>query len=185
MIPEIRKAVQEDQDISDNSLNVQFQKLLQQPLLDLEQSSQQKQPMVIIIDALDECDQRKDIEHLLQLLPQAQQVESIRLRFFLTSRPELPTDLGFRKIENRHHRHLVLHEIPEPVIKRDIHILVLILQIVADQRGENRPSSIKLAWAGHNSESLKYRLFCLSLQQPYVVLLERGHGHLTSVWKTF
>lgn len=148
MIPGIRKAVQEDQDISDKSLNVQFQNLLQQPLLDLEQSSQQKQPMVIIIDALDVCGQKKDIEHLLQLLLQAQQVESIGLRFFLTSRPELPTDLGFKKIENRHHRDLVLHEIPEPVIKRDIS---LFLSYKLSQIREERRDLLPSDWPGQDT----------------------------------
>lgn len=47
--------------------------------------------MVIVIDALDECDPDDDIRVVLQLLPQVRQ--ALGLRIFLTSRPELPIRL--------------------------------------------------------------------------------------------
>lgn len=118
MIPAITKAVRGG--ISEKSVEEQFKQLLQQPLLDLDQSSQQMQPMVIVIDALDECDFPRDIETLLQLIPQATQVQSIPLWFFLTSRPGLPKGFGFDGIENRDRQGVILQEIPEKIIKRDL-----------------------------------------------------------------
>ncbi|KUL83146.1 hypothetical protein ZTR_10986 [Talaromyces verruculosus] len=148
LIPGIRRAVLKDQGISDKLLNVQFEKLLRRPLLELDQSSRQKQPLVIVIDALDECEREIDIKVLLQLLPQVAEAESIRLRFFLTSRPELPTVLGFREIQNRDRRNLVLHEIPKPVIERDIS---LFLSYKFRKIREDREEILPPDWPGHDT----------------------------------
>jgi type II secretory pathway predicted ATPase ExeA len=75
--------------------------------------------MVVVIDALDECDREDDVRLILRLLPQVQKSESIRLRFLLTSRPELPIRLELNSITDDH-QELVLHEISEPVIEHDI-----------------------------------------------------------------
>lgn len=120
MMPSIKRAVDNDPGIAAKSLNEQFKKLILQPLLDLEQSTRQMLPIVVVIDALDECERESDIRIILQLLPQVAEAKSIGLRFFLTSRPELPTKLGFRKVDNKDRRDLVLHEIPKPIIEHDI-----------------------------------------------------------------
>ena len=101
MMPSIKRAVDNDPGIAAKSLNEQFKKLILQPLLDLEQSTRQMLPIVVVIDALDECERESDIRIILQLLPQVAEAKSIGLRFFLTSRPELPTKLGFRKVDNK------------------------------------------------------------------------------------
>lgn len=120
MMPSIKRAVDNDPGIAAKSLNEQFKKLILQPLLDLEQSTRQMSPIVVVIDALDECERESDIRIILQLLPQVAEAKSIGLRFFLTSRPELPTKLEFRKVDNKDRRDLVLHEIPKPIIEHDI-----------------------------------------------------------------
>ena len=120
MMPSIKRAVDNDPGIAAKSLNEQFKKLILQPLLDLEQSTRQMLPIVVVIDALDECERESDIRIILQLLPQVAEAKSIGLRFFLTSRPELPTKLEFRKVDNKDRRDLVLHEIPKPIIEHDI-----------------------------------------------------------------
>ena len=120
MMPSIKRAVDNDPGIAAKSLNEQFKKLILQPLLDLEQSTRQMSPIVVVIDALDECERESGIRIILQLLPQVAEAKSIGLRFFLTSRPELPTKLEFRKVDNKDRRDLVLHEIPKPIIEHDI-----------------------------------------------------------------
>ena len=101
-------------------LGEQFEKLLFDPLIGIEQG-EERMTRVIVIDALDECDSEddKDIRVILRLLPQVQKSTSVQLRFLLTSRPELPIRLGFTEIMDAH-QDLVLHEIPRPVIERDI-----------------------------------------------------------------
>lgn len=115
--PSVQNAIKNDANISQKALREQFEKLLLQPLLELNQSP--TATMVIAIDALDECEQESDIEVILRLLPQVQRSKSLKLWFLLTSRPELPIKLRFKDIANEH-QDLVLHEIPKPVIEHDI-----------------------------------------------------------------
>ncbi|OJJ81248.1 NACHT and WD repeat domain-containing protein [Aspergillus glaucus CBS 516.65] len=123
LAPDVSKAIVADPDISTKSLRDQFHKLLLQPLHNLDLDDQTTP--VIVIDALDECDGDKDIQLLLQLFPQVQKSNSVQLRVFVTSRPELPIQLGFQDAEVRgNHRDLVLHEIPNPVIKDDISLFL-------------------------------------------------------------
>lgn len=123
LAPDISKAIVADPDISTKSLRDQFHKLLLQPLRNLDLDDQTTP--VIVIDALDECDGDKDIQLLLQLFPQVQKSNSVQLRVFVTSRPELPIQLVFQDAEVRgNHRDLVLHEIPNPVIKDDISLFL-------------------------------------------------------------
>jgi Cdc6-like AAA superfamily ATPase len=101
--PEIQKAVEEDPYISGKAPAEQFTKLMLQPLVNLDLD--RTVTFVVVIDALDECqsDADKDdhdIKVLLRLLPRVQESKSVRLRFFLTSRPELPIRLGFKAVKN-------------------------------------------------------------------------------------
>lgn len=119
LIPGVRKALEDDPSIIVKSLREQFDKILLQPLLGIEHSDHKTPTMVIVMDALDECERDNDIRAILQLLPRVQMSNSVHLRFFLTSRPELPIRLGFKDIMNDH-QDLVLHEISRPVIEHDI-----------------------------------------------------------------
>ncbi|KAJ5494255.1 hypothetical protein N7463_010342 [Penicillium fimorum] len=120
----VQKALDHDPDIISKSPREQFEKLLLQPLLDLNQLGQQPQIVVIVIDALDECEHEQDIRNIIRLLPRLQMVKAVRLRIFLTSRPELPISLEFSEIGNREYQDLVLHEIPEEVTADDIYLFL-------------------------------------------------------------
>lgn len=125
LIPGVRKAIRDDPDIAAKSLTDQFDKLLLQPLLGLEQFSHQTSAMIIVIDALDECELENDIRIILRLLPQLQKSRAMCLRIFLTSRPELPIRQGFASdIPNHDHQDLVLHEIPQEVTEHDISLFL-------------------------------------------------------------
>ncbi|KAL7899344.1 vegetative incompatibility protein HET-E-1, partial [Trichoderma sp. TUCIM 5745] len=119
MVPHVRAAIEADMNISDKSKNQQFEKLILEPLNKCE--GQQSAMVSIVIDALDECDMEEDAGNMVQLLARAMEVTSVRLRFFITSRPELPIRLGFALISNSY-KELALHEIPKPDIKNDIAI---------------------------------------------------------------
>lgn len=122
MLPKVQKAIDDDPNISEKVLREQFKKLLLGPLLGIERG-EGTTTKVIVIDALDECDLEDDIEVILRLLPQVKKSTSVRLLFFLTSRPELPIRLGFDEITGAH-QGLVLHDIPKPVIEHDISLYV-------------------------------------------------------------
>ncbi|KAI3054171.1 hypothetical protein CBS147352_3829 [Aspergillus niger] len=120
----VSRAIEDDPDISRRGFRIQFEKLLLEPLSELE-DSQKPRRFVIVVDALDECDEEQDIRLLLQLFPRIQELKAIQLRAFITSRPELPIQLGFREdTVKSNHRDLVLHKIPKPVIEHDISLFL-------------------------------------------------------------
>jgi hypothetical protein len=118
--PVLQESVRENPGIITKTMREQFEKLLLQPLHSLERSKIPTRAMVIVIDALDECEGDSDIKLILQLLPQLQNLAARRLRVLLTSRPDLPIRLGFLKIADDDHRDFVLHNIPLEVINHDI-----------------------------------------------------------------
>ncbi|KAJ6176749.1 hypothetical protein N7485_003663 [Penicillium canescens] len=119
LAPGVLKAIENDPDISAKALREQFDKLILEPLQSL--NSSKSSTTMIVIDALDECEER-DIPVILDLLPQLQKSKVLRVRVFLTSRPELPVRLGFRKRDD--HQDMDLHELPNPVIEHDIRIFL-------------------------------------------------------------
>ncbi|KAL2812483.1 WD40-repeat-containing domain protein [Aspergillus granulosus] len=120
LIPFVQKTINDDPQISDHTLGEQFKKLLLQPLLEVKQGP--AATVAIVIDALDECEET-DVQLILRLLPQVKRSSVFRLRFLLTSRPELPIRLGFKNIDHDH-QDLVLHETPMPTIEHDISLFL-------------------------------------------------------------
>lgn len=112
----VAEAMEAYKGIEDKSLRGQFEKLILQPLSKVQRLDQ---PVVVVIDALDECDQEDTIGLIIELLPQVKALTSVRMRIFITSRPELPIRLGFRSITGTY-KDIALHQIPEPVIEHDI-----------------------------------------------------------------
>ncbi|KAG5302804.1 WD domain-containing protein [Histoplasma capsulatum] len=111
--------------------------------------------MVIVIDALDECEREDDVRDILRLLPRAQESNSVQVRvffFFSTSRPDLPIRLRFKDIADDH-QDFILHEIPDSVIKRDISLFLE--HRFSEIRQESSKRGIKLSfdWPGGNCVS--------------------------------
>jgi hypothetical protein len=119
LAPHVQKAIEADPIISRKALKLQFETLVLQPLGKIQTNAQKSSKIMVVIDALDECDQEEDIRTIIRLLPQVQRITSVQLKFFLTSRPELPLRLGFEDISGKYEG-LALHQIPEPVVKEDI-----------------------------------------------------------------
>ncbi|KAJ5159658.1 uncharacterized protein N7482_006662 [Penicillium canariense] len=128
LAPMIRHAISQDPDIAARSLAEQFTRLIIRPFFDLEQAAEQATlpipAVILVIDALDECETDNDIRAILQVLPQVQDLNAVRIRVFLTSRPELPIRLGFSKIADHQYQNLALHEIPETMTTRDISLFL-------------------------------------------------------------
>ncbi|OQE11875.1 hypothetical protein PENFLA_c071G03084 [Penicillium flavigenum] len=124
LIPGVQKAIHDNSDIATKGLMEQFDKLLFQPLLKLNPSALSIPIVVIVIDALDECDVDNDIRLVLQLLPLLQKVNTVRLRFLLTSRPELPIRLGFSNMADHNHEDFHLHEISKAKVEEDISLFL-------------------------------------------------------------
>lgn len=121
--PSIKSAVDCDPAIADKSVREQFEKLVQEPLSKATATTSFRLPVVIVIDALDECEKEADIKLLLLLFSNLRFANNLCVRVLVTSRPELPVRLGFSSIGNAH-KELVLHEIPPPIVKHDISIFL-------------------------------------------------------------
>jgi hypothetical protein len=110
-------------DIGGQSLRDQWHQLIFGPLLKLDSGSTQSL-FVLVFDALDECDDENDIQLIVQLLAETRSLRSIRLRVFMTSRPELPVRHGFYQITDAEYCDFVLHNVAPEIIDHDIFIFL-------------------------------------------------------------
>jgi hypothetical protein len=124
MIPEVCKVINANPGISQKWIKEQFEKLISQPLSVMPCNTAQPPVRVIVIDALDECERDNDIKLILHLLSQIPKLYSVRMRVFLTSRPELPIRLGFEDMADDEHEDLVLHEISKEIIDHDLFVFL-------------------------------------------------------------
>lgn len=117
----IAKVIEQDPFIFDKALAEQFRKLLLQPLQDQSLHGSHPSTMVVVVDALDECKSGSDIRTILKLWSQLTQIPSINLRLFLTGRPELPIQLGFKKLSTDTYQDMVLQDaVPRNTIEHDL-----------------------------------------------------------------
>jgi hypothetical protein len=115
----VSEALEADPSVISKSMKEQFEKLILQPLSKVP-AQKQTGRFIMVIDALDECEREGDIRNILHLLSQFQNVASMGLRVFVTSRPELPVRLGFKNISGGLYQDMILHEISRPIIEHDI-----------------------------------------------------------------
>ncbi|EWZ28531.1 hypothetical protein FOZG_17744 [Fusarium oxysporum Fo47] len=116
--PFIKKGIDADPDIVGKAVREQFEKLIREPLSRAVATPSTPLSVVMVIDALDECDQEADIRLLINIFSLAKTLRP-HLRVFLTSRPELPIRLGFGEVQGSY-QDLVLHDISAQVVEHDI-----------------------------------------------------------------
>ncbi|XEV00997.1 hypothetical protein FSHL1_006284 [Fusarium sambucinum] len=117
--PHIHAAIRNNSTITNNTVKMQFDTLIFDPLMKSPSEFSSESSITIVIDALDECDSETDIRLILNLFAATKKIQCPRPRVFVTSRPDLPVRLGFRDVEDSY-QDLILHEISAPVIKQDI-----------------------------------------------------------------
>ncbi|EXL39771.1 hypothetical protein FOCG_17623 [Fusarium oxysporum f. sp. radicis-lycopersici 26381] len=114
----IKETLDENPAIVGKSVREQFLKLIQKPLSEAAAVAKVTSPVVVVIDALDECDQEVDVRLLINILSQTK-TPLPHLRVFITSRPELPIRLGFSQVQGSY-QDLILHAIPAQIVEHDI-----------------------------------------------------------------
>ncbi|CZR68823.1 related to WD40-repeat protein (notchless protein) [Phialocephala subalpina] len=117
----IRDVLRERSDIANLSLLDQWRQLVLGPLSKLEKHHQS---FVLVIDALDECEGDLNIRIILELLAEARSLKTVRLRVFLTSRPEIPIRHGIHRIPQVEHEDFILHNIPPAIVNHDIYLFL-------------------------------------------------------------
>ena len=118
----IYDAIFKRKDIASQSLRDQWRQLVLYPLSKLDCNARQCS-YVLIVDALDECDDDNNVRIILQLLAEARSLKTV-LRVFLTSRPEIPIRHGMYRIPQPEHQDFILQNIPPAIINHDISLFL-------------------------------------------------------------
>jgi hypothetical protein len=113
--------------VADQLLYDQWKQLVLRPLTQLAAAADAAVeapawPLVVVIDALDECRDENEISFVLQLLSETSELDMGRqLLVFVTSRPEIPIRCGIANIPAAQRRHLILHRIDPTVVGHDLY----------------------------------------------------------------
>ena len=107
--------------IASQGLRNQWKGLILQPLSRL---NGQQPNLNLVIDALDECENQKDIELILQLFVETKDFAGTNFGIFVTSRPETPIQLGFRDMPDIIHQDIILQDIPRSFVEHDITVFL-------------------------------------------------------------
>ena len=119
---QISEAIAENEGIITQGLAKQWQKLILGPLSRIKVDVMDD-PILILIDALDECDDSEDIELITRLLPELGQLKNMKFKIFITSRPESFVRDAFGKISENDFQILILHSVPRVQVDEDISLL--------------------------------------------------------------
>jgi hypothetical protein len=145
-VPSLRQniydAITKCKDIASQSLRDQWCQLILRPLSRLG-STLSLSSYVLIVDALDECNKEEHIRIILQLLAETRILKTVRLRIFLTSRPEIPIRYGVCQIPDAEYQDFVFYNISSSTINHDISIF---LQHNLNSIGRER--SLVAGWPG-------------------------------------
>ena len=110
----INDALKQDPDAPGRSLRAQLDSLIAKPL---EPVMKQGEPLIIVIDALDECDE-EDVQAILPLLA-AYAPQMPRLKIFITARPEPHIQTALNQCRGYTQFHM--QDIEQSVVEGDIH----------------------------------------------------------------
>ncbi|KLO06766.1 hypothetical protein SCHPADRAFT_860990, partial [Schizopora paradoxa] len=105
-----------DSDITSKTLATQFQGLVESPLSGLDR----KRPIVVVLDALDECSSETDVKELLRIFLGMRTSKGVRLRILITSRPEPHIRFMFSTSMGTSLSKFVLHDIDDNLAREDI-----------------------------------------------------------------
>src|SRR6516164_1026774 len=115
--------MKENKSIATQSYANQWRQLILGPLSKLDRGYRPFS-FVFVIDAMDECESDADITLILQLLVEAQSLKKVRLRVFLTSRPDTTIRHCFYQIPDAKHQDFALHNVPPTIINHDISLFL-------------------------------------------------------------
>ena len=122
-MPYVRKALETDPTISGKAIKNQFEKLILQPLAGFR--NRICTPLIIVVDALDKCENDSYVKLIVHLLLQARFVRTVNVRVFVISRPKLPILLGFKEVLEDTYQDIVLHNIPHSIIEHNIAVYLI------------------------------------------------------------
>jgi hypothetical protein len=113
-------AVRTHPDNAEKLLGDQWRHLVLGPCERLRAAGALLAPLVIVVDALDECKAATEVEFVLELLSKTSAIAEAHLRIFLTSRPEMAVRAGLYSMSEMQRRHVILHHVDKSIVGQDI-----------------------------------------------------------------
>jgi hypothetical protein len=133
----IAQALENNNRLVEKAVETQCEELIFKPLSAVwQKSSNEYKQAVIVINALDECEEEPQrIQKILNLLSKLKDVQGIDLRIFMTSRPDLLVLLGFKHLDSDVYKDVALHDIPEHIVDHDLRaVLASELEYIRENR---------------------------------------------------
>ncbi|KAJ5683401.1 Vegetative incompatibility protein HET-E-1 [Penicillium macrosclerotiorum] len=146
---DVGASMEADPAIVCKALRLQFEELILEPLRKLNPAAYHGRSIVLVIDALDECEGDHNIRAILGSLSRGGQSPYIPLKAFVTSRPELPVRLGFNDIKGSY-QNIILHDIPKPIVQGDIatYLNYELAKIKSDYNSQSSNLYLPFDWPG-------------------------------------
>ncbi|CAH0038162.1 unnamed protein product [Clonostachys solani] len=141
-------ALGNDPEISRRALREQWEKLILLPLI----VAKETRTVVLVIDALDECESEDDVSTIIRLLAEANgpSASPVQIKAFFTSRPEWPAELGFQQIQGQY-ENIVLHAVPNDAINSDLSaFLTHELRRIREAHNETAEARLSKEWPGED-----------------------------------
>ena len=113
-------ALKKDRDVGHKSMRDQFMNLIVTPTKAASKGVSTPRPLIIVIDALDECTNQSDVSDVLTIIRKYSSI--LPLKFFITSRPEREIQNVFRQEGTSRYSKFILHEIEKDIVSADIAI---------------------------------------------------------------
>jgi len=118
--PLILDVVEANPDCSSWRIGKQFLNFMVKPLMTAYRDTKEVVVPIIVLDALDECFDQSLVTELLSVI--LKHSESLPVKFFITSRPEIRLKESFNK--SQAHSDFILHEVEKEIIKADIELYI-------------------------------------------------------------
>lgn len=113
----LSRVLEKERNVHTQLLHTQFEKLIVKPLIEVRDTL--PEDLVVVIDALDECDNKRSTGYILEAL--LTKTSDLPIKFFLASRPEPEIRDQMKKQGGRRAiARLVLHELDEGAVQGDI-----------------------------------------------------------------
>ncbi|PTB63658.1 hypothetical protein BBK36DRAFT_1179956, partial [Trichoderma citrinoviride] len=122
----VQDALESEPSLPEQDPGVQFKKLVQEPLQ--KQKFGSHKAIVVVVDALDECDSKGDLETLVEQLSQSMvrtqgdktSPGQLLVKYFVTSRLDHRTQSGFNRLPEEAYEKTELERATSDTIKQDI-----------------------------------------------------------------
>lgn len=106
----IGEVISNDEGVINRILEDQWKQLIIKPLSKLNAESVGT-PLILVIDALDECAEETQIRRVIQLLANARALKTVCMRVLITSRPGTAIRNGFLEVQESLYQDYILHNI--------------------------------------------------------------------------